>query len=42
MVVLPDPVIPEFIVVHDGRPEDPSAPNYWIRFKPISSKTVLP
>ena len=33
LVVLPDPVIPEFIVVHDGRPEDPSAPNYWIRFK---------
>ena len=33
LVVLPDPVIPEFIVVHDGRPEDPSAPNYWVRFK---------
>jgi len=28
-----EPVIPEFIVVHDGRPDDASAPNYWVRFK---------
>ncbi len=33
LVVLPDPVIPEFIVVHAGRPDDSSAPNYWVRFK---------
>ena len=33
LVVLPEPVIPEFIVVHAGRPDDPSAPNYWVRFK---------
>jgi len=32
-VVLPEPVIPEYVVVHDGRPEDRSAPNYWVRFK---------
>jgi len=33
LVVLPEPVIPEFIVVHDGRPDDASAANYWVRFK---------
>lgn len=33
LVVLPEPVIPEFIVVHAGRPDDASAPNYWVRFK---------
>ena len=33
LVVLPEPVIPEFIVVHAGRPDDTSAPNYWVRFK---------
>lgn len=32
-VVLPDPVIPEFIIVHDGYPTNTSAPNYWIPFK---------
>lgn len=33
LVVLPEPVIPEFIIVHAGRPENKSAPNYWIPFK---------
>ena len=33
LVVLPEPVIPEFVVVHAGRPDDSSAPNYWVRFK---------
>ena len=32
-VVLDEPVVPEFIVVHDGLPEDSSAPNYWIPFR---------
>ena len=32
-VVLDNPVVPEFIVVHDGLPEDTSAPNYWVPFK---------
>ena len=32
-VVLDNPVVPEFIVVHDGMPEDASAPNYWIPYK---------
>ncbi|MDR1364579.1 MAG: peptidoglycan-binding protein [Oscillospiraceae bacterium] len=32
-VVLAAPVVPEYIVVHDGIPEDSSAKNYWIHFK---------
>ena len=32
-VVLDNPVVPEFIVVHDGLPEDKNANNYWIYFK---------
>ncbi len=32
-VVLPEPVVPEFIVVHLGRPEDTKAENVWIYFK---------
>jgi hypothetical protein len=32
-VVLDNPVVPEFIVVHDGLPEDKSAQNYWITYK---------
>lgn len=32
-VVLPEPVIPEFIIVHAGRPEDDSAPNYTVKFE---------
>ncbi len=31
-VVLDYPVIPEFVVVHDGDPNDSSAPNYYVRF----------
>lgn len=32
-VVLDEPVVPEFIVVHDGLPQDTSAQNYWIPFR---------
>ncbi len=32
-VVLDNPIVPEFIVVHDGLPDDKSAQNYWIPFK---------
>ena len=32
-VVLDEPVVPEFIIVHDGLPEDTSAENYWVPFK---------
>ncbi len=33
LVVLPEPVIPEFIVVHDGVPSDSRAPDYTLTFK---------
>ena len=32
-VVLPDPVVPEYIIVHDGVPTNRSAKDYWIPFK---------
>ncbi|WP_312046174.1 peptidoglycan-binding protein [Anaerotignum sp.] len=32
-VVLPQPVVPSIIVVHDGRPDDSSAANYTVAFK---------
>lgn len=32
-VVLPEPVIPEFIIVHDGAPTNASAQNFYVPFK---------
>lgn len=32
-VVLPKPIVPEFIVVHAGSPNNTSAPNYTVPFK---------
>lgn len=32
-IVLSRVVIPEYIVVHDGNPNDNSAPNYYVRYK---------
>lgn len=32
-VVLDEPVVPEFIVVHDGLPENTSAKNFWVPFR---------
>ncbi len=32
-VVLPDPVVPEYVIVHAGSPQYKSAPNYWVPFK---------
>ena len=32
-VVLAQPVVPEYIVVHQGSPNDPSAPNYKVPYK---------
>ncbi len=32
-VVLPEPVVPEYVIVHLGRPADASAQNVWIAFK---------
>lgn len=33
LVVLPEPLVPEFVVVHDGLPSDRSAANYTLEFK---------
>lgn len=33
LVVLPEPVVPEFVVVHDGVPENTGAANYTVGFK---------
>lgn len=32
-VVLAQPVVPEYIIVHQGSPNDPSAPNYNVPYK---------
>jgi hypothetical protein len=32
-VVLDNPVVPEFIIVHDGLPTNTSAQNYWMYYK---------
>ncbi|MDE7353356.1 MAG: peptidoglycan-binding protein [Acetatifactor sp.] len=32
-IVLSRVVIPEYIIVHDGVPSDPTATNYWVRYK---------
>jgi len=32
-IVLSRVVIPEYVIVHDGVPEDSTAENYWVRYK---------
>lgn len=32
-IVLSRVVIPEYVVVHDGSPRDPSAPNYYVKYR---------
>ena len=32
-IVLSRVVIPEYIIVHDGVPNDNTAPNYWVRYR---------
>lgn len=39
-VVLDRVVIPEFIVVHDGDPNDNTAPNYWVPYKDYIKNVV--
>lgn len=42
-IVLSRVVIPEYVIVHDGPPNDSSAKNYYVRYKDyISHKFVLP
>lgn len=32
-IVLSRVVVPEYVIVHDGVPQDNTAPNYWVRYK---------
>lgn len=32
-IVLPRIVVPEYVVVHNGVPSDPTAQNYWVTYK---------
>ncbi len=32
-IVLSRVVVPEYVIVHDGAPSDPTAKNYWVRYK---------
>ncbi len=45
-IVLEQVVIPEFIIVHDGLPDDRSAPNYYVRYKDyiknVASSEIYP
>ncbi len=45
-VVLPDPVIPAFVIVHEGIPSDRTAPNTWVGFtdyiKNVASSEIFP
>ena len=45
-IVLDEPVIPQYIIVHDGVPDDPTAPNYYIGFKDyiknVASSEIFP
>lgn len=39
-IVLSRVVIPEYVVVHDGVPEDSGAPNYYVRYKDYIKNVV--
>lgn len=45
-IVLSRVVIPEYVIVHDGDPEDPTAKNYWVRYKDyiknVASSEIYP
>ncbi|MCI6552735.1 MAG: peptidoglycan-binding protein [Lachnospiraceae bacterium] len=32
-IVLSRVIIPEYVIVHDGMPSDPTAPNYYVRYR---------
>ncbi len=44
--VLKEVIIPEYIIVHDGNPDDDNAPNYYVRFsdyiKNVASSEIYP
>lgn len=39
-IVLSRVVIPEFVVVHDGTPDDSTAPNYYVRYRDYIKNVV--
>ncbi len=39
-IVLSRVVIPEFVVVHDGAPQDSTAPNYYVRYRDYIKNVV--
>lgn len=39
-IVLSRVVIPEYVVVHDGDPNDSSAPNYYVRYRDYIKNVV--
>lgn len=39
-IVLSRVVIPEYIVVHDGVPDDPTAPNYYVKYRDYIKNVV--
>lgn len=39
-IVLSRVVIPEFVIVHDGVPDDSTAPNYYVRYKDYIKNVV--
>lgn len=45
-IVLDQPVVPQYVIVHDGVPDDPSAPNYYVGFKDyiknVASSEIFP
>lgn len=45
-IVLDQPVIPQYVIVHAGVPDDPSAPNYYVGFKDyiknVASSEIFP
>ncbi|WP_064505526.1 peptidoglycan-binding protein [Defluviitalea phaphyphila] len=45
-IVLDEPVIPQFVIVHDGVPDNTSAPNYTVGFKDyiknVASSEIYP
>ena len=39
-IVLSRVVIPEYVVVHDGVPDDPTAPNYYVKYRDYIKNVV--
>ena len=46
LVVLDEPVVPEYMIVHDGYPDNPNAPNFRVNYrdyiKNVASSEIFP